>query len=138
MAFFKKSKKDTSNTEIKVADVYVVTSNLTSSYDDGSGCGPMCVTLYFLAKCEDDEYYELFYGKKFEKKESKDGYSFQKFDTPYVEKVEPLKKYLKDPDKVIIDIEFLFDFITNMNVLSSLGAFEEEEDEESEEFSSES
>lgn len=58
------------------------------------------VTMYFLAKREKGEYYELFSGKKLEKEEQpKDGFLVQNFDTPYVEKAEPLKMYLKNPNK---------------------------------------
>lgn len=131
MAFFRRKRKGTINANAKVADVYVVTSMIISSHNDGTGCGPMCVTMYFLAKCEDGEYYELFSGKKLEKeKQPEDGFLSQTFDTPYVKKAEPLTKYLRNPNKVTIDIQSLFDFITQMNVLGKLGAFSDEEDEE--------
>ena len=93
--------------------------------------------MYFLAKCEDGEYYELFSGKKLEKeKQPEDGFLLQTFDTPYVKKAEPLTKYLKDPNKMTIDIQSLFDFITYMNVLGSIGAFDEEDEEDDNENSS--
>ena len=131
MAFFKRKRKGTINTNVKVADVYVVTSIIISSHNFIIGRGPMCVTMYFLAKCEDGEYYELFSGKKMEKeKQPEDGFLAHTLDTPYVEKAEPLNKYLKS-NKLTIDIESLFDFITDMNVLGKLGAFPDEEDEES-------
>ena len=128
MAFFKRKRKGTINAKVKVADVFVTTSMIISSHNDGTGCGPKCVTMYFLAKCEDGEYYELFSGKKLEKeKQSENGFLFQTFDTPYVKKAEPLTNYLRKPDKVTIDIQSLFDFITNMNVLDKLGAFSDKE-----------
>lgn len=131
MAFFRRKRKGTINANVKVADVQVVTSMIISSHNDGTGGGPMCVTMYFLAKCEDGEYYELFSGKKLEKeKQPEDGFLFQTFDTPYVKKAEPLTKYLRNPNKVTIDIQSLFNFITQMNVLGKLGAFSDEEDEE--------
>lgn len=123
MAFFKKFRKGTINSKVKVADIYVVTSEIISSYNDGNGCGPICVTMYFLAKCEGNEYYELFSGKKLEKKEQlEDDFCvlLQNFDTPYLEKAEPLTKYLTYPNQTIIDIQSLFDFITEMNVSSWL------------------
>lgn len=42
-------------------------SFLTSSYNDGSGLGPRCVTVYLLARQENKVYYELFTDKKIEK-----------------------------------------------------------------------
>ena len=129
MAFFRRKRKGTIETNVKVSDIYVVTSIIISNHNDGTGAGPMCVTMYFLAKCEDGDYYELFSGKKIEKdNRPKDGFLVQNFDTPYVKKAEPLKVYLKHPNKSTIDIQCLFDFITNMNVLNTLGAFEETED----------
>ncbi len=129
MAFKKRKRKGTVDANVKVADVYVITSMIISSYNDGTGCGHMFVTMYFLARREDGEYYELFSGKKIEKdNRPKDGFLVQNFDTPYVKKAEPLKVYLKHPNKSTIDIQCLFDFITNMNVLNTLGAFEETED----------
>jgi len=117
MAFFKKKQKGTINSIVKVDDIHVITSQIISSYNDGSGGGPYCVTMYFLAKHIDNEYYELFSGKKLEQeKEPKDGFSSQNFDTPYVKKAEPLKKYLRNQNKTTIDIQSLFDFITIMNV----------------------
>lgn len=52
------------------------------------------------------------------------------FDTPYIEKIEPLTEYLRDKSEKKMNIQLLFDFITNMNVLNSLGAFEDDEDDE--------
>ena len=131
MAFFSRKRKGTINANVKVADVYVVTSMIISSYNDGTVGGPMCVTMYFLAKCEGGEYYELFSGKKLEKeKQPENGILSQTLDTPYVKKAEPLTQYLRNPNKLTIDIQSLFDFITDMNVLGKLGAFSDEENEE--------
>lgn len=143
MAFFRRKRKDNINAEVKVAevkvaDVFVATSEIISSHNDGTGCGPRCVTMYFLAKCEDGEYYELFSGKKLEKeKQPEDGFLSQTFDTPYVKKTEPLSTYLRVPNKETIDIQSLFVFITHMNVLDKLGAFSEEDEEDDEETSEE-
>jgi hypothetical protein len=132
MTFFKRKVSNESSTVVNVDEVYVVTTIITSSYDDGSGCGPRCVTWYFLAKLENEEYYELFSGKKLEKKEDlhKDGMVSINFDTPYIENVKPLKEYLRNESTKKMDIKLLFDFITDMNVLGSLGAFKESEDVE--------
>ena len=55
------------------------------------------------------------------------------FGTPYIEKIEPLSEYLRDKAEKKMNIQMLFDFITNMNVLSSLGAFEGEQENEDDE-----
>ena len=55
----------------------------------------------------------------------KDNMVVANFDTPYIEKIEPLTEYLRDKSEKQINIQLLFDFITNMNVLNSLGAFED-------------
>ena len=112
MAFFRRKRKGTINAKVKVADVQVVTSMIISSHNDGTGGGPMCVTMYFLAKCEGGEYYELFSGKKLEKEnQPEDGFLSQTFDTPYVKKAEPLTKYLENPNKVTIDIPITIEMI---------------------------
>lgn len=131
MAFFRKKRKGIINAKVKVADVYVVTSTIISNYTYETDVGPMYVKMYFLAKCEDGEYYELFSGKKLKKyKNPENGSSLRSFDTPYVEKAEPLSQYLTNYKKVRIDVQSLFDFITQMNVLDKLGALSDKEDEE--------
>ena len=117
MAFFnfKKKQKGTINSKVKVDDIYVISSLIISSYDDGTDDGPYTVTMYFLAKCINNEYYELFSGTKLEK-ESQNDSSPQSLDTPYVLKAEPLKNYLTDENTNKIDIQSLFDFITRFNV----------------------
>lgn len=135
MAFFKRKKSTNPNTLVNVEDVYVAKTTITSSHNDGSGWGPKCVTWYFLVKLENNEYHELFAGKKIEKEEDthKDGMVFANFDTPYIEKIEPLTEYLRDKSEKKMNIQLLFDFITNMNVLNSLGAFEDDQEDEDDE-----
>lgn len=135
MAFFKRKASTNLSTLVNVEDVYVATTTITSSHNDGTGWGPRCVTWYFLVKLENNEYHELFAGKKIEKEEDthKDDMVVANFDTPYIEKIEPLTEYLRDKSKKKINIQLLFDFITNMNVLNSLGAFEDNESDEGDE-----
>ena len=114
-----------------MADVYVVNSMIISSHDSRTRGGPVCVPMYFLAKREDGEYYELFSGRKLEKEKKPEGdFLLQTFDTPYVIKAEHLSKYLRNPKRVTIDIQSLFDFITNKNVLNMLSDFSDESTEE--------
>ena len=125
MAFFKRNASTNSSTLVNVKDVYVATTTITSSYNDGSGMGPRCVTWYFLIKLENNEYHELFSGKKIERNEDthNEDVSVAHFDTPYIEKTEPLTKFLRDKSKKEMEIQLLFDFITNMNVMNFMGEF---------------
>ena len=128
MTFLKR--KDTSKL-VKVEEVYVVKTYIVSSYDDGTEGSPRCVTLYFLAKCNNGEYYELFSNKKLEREGAHDGiFAFGYFDRPYVVKAEPLSNYLEKKDTKEMDIQTLFDFIVNMNVLGKLGGLKDSENEE--------
>lgn len=45
--FFTRKRKSRIDKNVKVAEVYVVTAKIVSSYNNGDGCGPMCVTMYF-------------------------------------------------------------------------------------------
>lgn len=130
MAFFKRKASTGSSALVNVEDVYVATTLIVSSHSDGAGYGPMCITWYFLVKLEDNEYHELFAGKKMEKEEDahKDDMVCKNFDTPYIQKVEPLTEYLRDPSQKQINIQLLFDFITDMNVSHSLKSFKGDED----------
>ena len=129
MTFFKRKTSTNPSTLVNVEDVYVATTTITSSHNDGTGGGPRCVTWYFLVKLENNEYHELFAGKKLEKEEDthKNDMVVASFDTPYIKKVEPLTEYLRDKSEKKMNIQLLFDFITNMNVLNSFGAFEDDE-----------
>lgn len=126
MAFFSKKKgrraEKIRNEEVKVEDVKIATTNITSSYDDGSGLGPRCVKWYFLVHEIDGKYYEIFSNKRIKEKVDthNDGVTYQTFDTPYIEKVEPLREYLKNPNKKVIDVQLLFDFVLDMNVQEQL------------------
>lgn len=126
MAFFSKKKgrraEKIRNEEVKVEDVKIATTNITSSYDDGSGLGPRCVKWYFLVHEIDGKYYEIFSNKRIKEEVDtrNDGVTYQTFDTPYIEKVEPLREYLKNPYKKVIDVQLLFDFVLDMNVQEQL------------------
>lgn len=126
MAFFKRKVTTNFDENVNVEDVYVAKATITSSYNDLTGCGPKCVTWYFLIKIVNNDYHEIFSNRKLEKKEDthKDDVVFAKFDTPYVEKIKPLREYLIHKSEKKMSIQLLFDFIINMNVLNSLGAFE--------------
>lgn len=122
MPFFKKRRNGTISKTVKVEDVFVITAMIISSCNYDRGSGPKDVTMYFLATCNGNEYYELFSGKKLDKEEqtSEDGVSCHDFDTPYVKKAEALKNYLSNPNMITIDIQTLFTFITHINMSNYL------------------
>ena len=131
MAFFFKKKgrraeqirnEEVKAEEVKVEDVKIATTNITSNYDDGSGVGPRCVKWYFLVHEIDGKYYEIFSNKQIEKETDthKDGFIIRNFNTPYIEKLDPLKNYLIDLNQKTIDLKLLFDFILDMNVQESI------------------
>ena len=87
---------------------------------------------YFLVREVDGKYHEIFSNKQIEEETDTncDGFVSQNFDTPYIEKLEPLTEYLRNSNIKVIKLQLLFDFILNMNVREKLGAFDENEDED--------
>ena len=126
-----KGSSTNSNTLINVEDVYIATATIISSHDDDTGNGPKYVTWYFLVNIEDNVYCEFFSGKKLEKEENTHIHNVtcKKFDIPYIVKIEPVTEYLSTPYPKQIDIQSLFDIITNLNVLNFLGVFDNNENE---------
>ena len=122
--FKRKSNNRSTNVEFNCTDVYILTTTILSSYNDGMGCGPRSVKWYFLSTKRENEYYELFSDKKFEKE------SRTTFDEPLIEKIEPLKDYLKDKNQKTINIQSLFEFITLMNVKATIANSTPNEDGE--------
>ena len=100
---------------IRCDEVYVLTTEIISSHDDGSGWGPQCVTLYYLGTKKHGIYYELFSGKRLteEKNTHFEDLISKSFN---ITKVEMLTEYLRDQTMKTIKLELLFDFITDMNV----------------------
>lgn len=47
-------------------------------------------------------------------------FTIKNFDEPCIEHLEPLKKYLKNPNEKVIEAHALFDFILKMNVEKEL------------------
>ena len=131
MTFFKRKRKSLGKETYLANELYVLKTVVTSNYNDGSGFGPRCVTVYLLARQENNVYYELFTDKKIQRESDmhSDGAICLTFNVPYIEEVKPITEY---SDKKKFEKSLLFDFIMEMNVLNSLGAFEEEEEEMSE------
>lgn len=133
MGFFNRKKDDVTLklSKVLVSEVYVCKLSLTSNYDDGSGLGPQCVDFYLLAKLENEKYSELFSGKNLEMEKDchKDRFTFKNLNTIYIEEVKPLSDYLINESLQIIDIQDLFDFIVNYNVLIYLDSLDEKEED---------
>ena len=115
----------------KVKDVYVVETEVVSSYADKSGCCPLVVTQYYMATFDGEIYRELFTNVVLEKKTN-----ISTFDTPYVVEAKPLKEYLKNPSMAIIETGLLFAFLATLNAETFAKAISKAEDEleETEEF----
>lgn len=105
----KQGKKRTSQL-YNVEDVYVLKTYIVSNINDGTGLGPRCITCYFLAKKEEDKYFELFSNVEI-KKEG------EYFNTPVIEEVKPLTDYISDEYKEkTMESKLLFDFLLNLNM----------------------
>ena len=125
MAFFNKRKVKRTVT-LKVEEVKVATTTIISSYNDETGAGPICVKWYFLVREVNEKYYEIFSDKQIEKESDThhDGFTSKTLDAPYIEKLESLTEYLRDPKEKVIELQLLFDFILNMNVQERLGSYD--------------
>ena len=97
-------------------DIYLLLTEITSSYNDGSGFGPQYVKEYFLAYKDGKDFYELFSGTRIEKEEDthKAGCICKNFDTPYITEVVPMTKCVKKPEEKITS-DLLFTFLTDIN-----------------------
>lgn len=105
----KQGKKRTSQL-YNVEDVYVLKTYIVSNINDGTGLGPRCITCYFLAKKEEDKYFELFSNVEI-KKEG------EYFNTPVIEEVKPLTDYISDTcKKRCMDSKLLFNFLLQLNM----------------------
>ena len=82
---------------------------------------------YFPVREVNGKYYEIFSDKQIEKEEDENhnGFTSQNFDTLYIQKLEPLTQYLRNP---VIEVQLLFEFILDMNVQERLATFKECED----------
>lgn len=123
MVFFKRKSSTKPSNMVNVGHVYVVTATIVLARKEGDACWVTReVPWYFLAKFENDGYYEFFSGKKLVKKEDIQTMGTVYVGMPYIEKVEPFTDYIKEDvvDKEL-DIQLLFDFITNMNVQNAFG-----------------
>lgn len=126
--FFKKKKSTENKNMISLENVYLVQTLIVSNLDDESGFGPRTMDMYFLARCIDGKYNELFSERELYKNEDT---NMRYFNKPYITKEASLKSFLVDPDAKSMERSILFDYITEINVNSHFGVspFDEENDE---------
>lgn len=89
--------------------IYLLTTEIVSNYDDGSGAGPIKgITQYYLAKKKGKEFYELFSKVKIKEKG-------KSFNQPSIKEIESMVEYVKDPNEKL-SAEDLFHYITKLNI----------------------
>lgn len=120
MTFFNKHRL------VRVGPLKVATTIITSSYYDGSGAGARRVKWYFIVREVNGKYYDVFSNSQILKESDthNHGSTIKKFDTPYIEELEPVTKYLRNPNKKFITSQCLFEFIIHMNAQQILLALD--------------
>ena len=118
---------DISDVPIVVKEVFVAKAEVVSSYNDGQGCGPRCVNMFFLVKVVDGKYHELFSNSKLDMESDchHDGCCTRNFDTPYIEKIYRLTRFIKKGPNDKLTIRELFQIINHLNVLNDVGALDD-------------
>ncbi len=107
MLFVRKKKtKSEIPKKYHIDEVYVLKTYILSTIDEGTGLGPRSITKFFLAKKEDEKYFELFSNVEIKEDLS--------YNSPIIDEVKPLTDYISDEYKERT-IEFLFDFILRLN-----------------------
>ena len=95
--------------------IYLLTTEVISNYNNGTGIGPTSVTQYYLAKKKGNTFYELFSKVKLKKENSAiSGFTSKKFNIPIIKEVDSMEAYVKKPDTEVT-AEELFHFITALN-----------------------
>lgn len=132
MKFFeKRNKNKESRQDLKIYNpkqIYLLTTEIVSNCDDGSGAGPRSITQYYLATKEEEKFYELF--SKVEIKyadNSTPGFTFGSFNTPMIKKVEKLEEYVTDPN-IKLTAKELFYFITETNTTEIVLGYAKEDE----------
>ena len=115
---FRSSENNTNLIDTK--NVFLLTTHLVSSYDDGSHDGPKMVQVLFLTTKGEDAYYEVFSGMKIEPYDMQ--HPIECFDKAYMKKAEPLSKYLRNPEDSLMQASELMEFLTILNTQEILKA----------------
>ena len=111
------SSEDKSNL-IDTRNVFLLTTYVVSSYDDGSHDGPKMVKVLFYATKGENAYYELFSGMKIEPFDVE--HPIECFDKAFMKKAEPLSKYLRNPSDYMMKASELMEFLTILNTQETL------------------
>jgi len=119
-----RSGEDKSNL-IDTKDVFLLTTYVVSSYDDGSHDGPKMVKVLFYAKKGENAYYELFSGMEIEPFDVE--HPIDCFDKAFMKKAEPLSKYLRNPENSMMKASELMEFLTILNTQEILKAKSKQE-----------
>ena len=119
-----RSGEDKSNL-IDTKDVFLLTTYVVSSYDDGSHNGPKMVKVLFYAKKGENAYYELFSGMEIEPFDVE--HPIDCFDKAFMKKAEPLSKYLRKPKNSMMKASELMEFLTLLNTQEILKAKSKQE-----------
>lgn len=111
MLFAKKNKTESGvPKKYHIEEVYVLKTYIVSDINDGTGAGPRCITCYFLAKEEEEKYFELFSNVEIKKESSY-------FNEPVIEEVKPLTDYISNEYKErTTKSKLLFDFLLHLNM----------------------
>ena len=119
-----RSVEDKSNL-IDTRNVFLLTTYVVSSYDDGSHDGPKMVKVLFYATKGENAYYELFSGMKIEPFDVE--HPIECFDKAFMKKAEPLSKYLSNPSDYMMKASELMEFLTILNTQETLKAKSKQE-----------
>ena len=119
-----RSSKDKSNL-IDTRNVFLLTTYLVSSYDDGSHDGPKMVKVLFYAKKSENAYYELFSGMEIKPFDVE--HPIECFDKAFMKKAEPLANYLSNPSDYMMKASELMEFLTLLNTREILKAKNKQE-----------
>lgn len=104
---------ETKSNLIDTKDVFLLTTYVVSSYDDGSHDGPETVRLLYYAKKDNNTYYELFSGMEIKPFDVQ--HPIECFDKAFMKKAEPLAKYLRNPTDSLMQASELMEFLTILN-----------------------
>lgn len=105
---------------IDTKDVFLLTTYVVSSYDDGSHDGPKMVKVLFYATKGENAYYELFSGMEIKPFDVE--HPIECFDKAFMKKAEPLAKYLRNPNDSMMKASELMEFLTLLNTQEILKA----------------
>ena len=94
-----------------VANLFIATTDVISSYNDRSGGGPRCIKIYLVVTKKSNKYFEVFSGREIDMKSN-----CTSFNVPYIKEMKPFSDVLNDPHMQFINKKDVFDFILYKNI----------------------